>query len=78
MRANDVPGEDQSRGTDSDRTRRPDYPSSGITAGSGITLTTAPALELRYFHDTLPRAADAATVARRSSTVVDLRRWALS
>jgi len=63
MRANDVPGEDQSRGTNSDRTKRLDYPSSGITAGPGITPTTAPALELRHFHDTLPRAA---TVACRS------------
>lgn len=83
MRANDfhVPGEDQSGSADSDRTKRPDHPSSGITARSGIGPAAPPALESRHLHDTLPRAADAiwqsdaATVTR---TIVDLRGRALS
>lgn len=51
MRANDVPGEDQSGGADSDRTKRLDHSSSGITAGPGIAPAAPPALEPRSFLD---------------------------
>lgn len=78
---NDVSGEDQSGGGDSDRAKRPDHPSSGITAGPGIAPAAASALKPRRVLDTLPRAtanairkSDAATVAR----CLDLRERTLS
>jgi len=76
-----VPGEDQSGSADSDRAERHNYPSSGVTARSGITPATAAALESRSTHDVLPRPADAvhqqsaaAIIRRRRWNIVDLLR----
>lgn len=53
-----VPGKDQSRSADSDRTKRPNHSSSSITTGTGIAPAAASALESRCFLDSLPSLTD--------------------